>query len=75
MQLVVIAQDATGAESAFPADAEGSRALYKVSEPVGREGGATGITANRQVLQAAFSPEVLEDGANSSTSCTRNTPS
>ncbi len=39
----------------------------KVSEPVGREGGATGITANRQVLQAAFSPEVLEDGANSST--------
>ncbi|MEO9334181.1 SurA N-terminal domain-containing protein [Ectopseudomonas guguanensis] len=39
----------------------------KVSEAFGREGGATGITANRQVLQAAFSPEVLEDGTNSST--------
>lgn len=39
----------------------------KVSEAVGREGGSTGITANRQVLQAAFSPEVLEDGNNSST--------
>lgn len=39
----------------------------KVTEPFGREGGASGITANRQVLQAAFSPEVLEDGANSST--------
>lgn len=39
----------------------------KVSEAVGSEGGSTGITANRQVLQAAFSPEVLEDGNNSST--------
>jgi peptidyl-prolyl cis-trans isomerase D len=39
----------------------------KVSEAVGREGGATGVTANRQVLQAAFSPEVLEDGNNSAT--------
>ncbi|WP_212631633.1 SurA N-terminal domain-containing protein [Pseudomonas sp. KB-10] len=39
----------------------------KISEAFGREGGATGITANRQVLQAAFSPEVLEDGTNSST--------
>ncbi|WP_159971144.1 SurA N-terminal domain-containing protein [Pseudomonas sp. 8Z] len=39
----------------------------KVTEPFGREGGASGITANRQVLQAAFSPEVLEDGNNSST--------
>ncbi|WP_262217887.1 hypothetical protein, partial [Escherichia coli] len=39
----------------------------KPSEAFGREGGATGITANRQVLQAAFSPEVLEDGTNSST--------
>ncbi|HEY1029537.1 MAG TPA: SurA N-terminal domain-containing protein [Pseudomonas sp.] len=38
----------------------------KVTEPFGREGGATGITANRQVLQAAFSPEVLEDATNSS---------
>jgi peptidyl-prolyl cis-trans isomerase D len=39
----------------------------KTSAAFGREGGATGITANRQVLQAAFSPDVLEDGANSST--------
>jgi len=31
----------------------------------GRDGGADGITANRAVLQAAFSPEVLEEGANS----------
>ncbi|MDH4556703.1 peptidylprolyl isomerase [Pseudomonas sp. BN417] len=37
----------------------------KTSEPFGREGGE-GLAANRQVLQAAFSPEVLEDGANSS---------
>ncbi|MGQ7814676.1 SurA N-terminal domain-containing protein [Metapseudomonas furukawaii] len=37
----------------------------KTSAPFGREGGE-GITANRQVLQAAFSTEVLEDGANSS---------
>ncbi|MBD2839051.1 SurA N-terminal domain-containing protein [Pseudomonas sp. JM0905a] len=37
----------------------------KTSAPFGREGGE-GVTANRQVLQAAFSPEVLEDGANSS---------
>ncbi|MDH4610482.1 SurA N-terminal domain-containing protein [Pseudomonas sp. BN102] len=37
----------------------------KTSAPFGREGGE-GLAANRQVLQAAFSPEVLEDGANSS---------
>ncbi|MDY7219624.1 SurA N-terminal domain-containing protein [Denitrificimonas sp. JX-1] len=36
----------------------------KVSEPIGREG-TTGIFANRKVLDAAFSPEVLEEGANS----------
>jgi peptidyl-prolyl cis-trans isomerase D len=36
----------------------------KVSAPFGREGGV-GITANRQVLTAAFSQEVLEDSANS----------
>ena len=34
------------------------------SAPFGREGG-DGITANRAVIQAAFSPEVLEEGANS----------
>ncbi len=36
----------------------------KVSEPFGREG-LEGLFANRQVLQAAFSTEVLEEGANS----------
>ena len=36
----------------------------KTTEPFGREGGE-GVAANRQVLQAAFSPEVLEDAGNS----------
>ncbi|WP_097304299.1 SurA N-terminal domain-containing protein [Pseudomonas chlororaphis] len=34
------------------------------SAPFGREGGE-GIAANRTVIQAAFSPEVLDEGANS----------
>ncbi|NRH29097.1 SurA N-terminal domain-containing protein [Pseudomonas sp. MS19] len=38
----------------------------QTTEAFGREGSAEGITANRQVLQAAFSPEILEDGRNSS---------
>lgn len=36
----------------------------RVTPAFGREGGE-GVAANRQVLQAAFSKEVLEDGANS----------
>ena len=36
----------------------------ETSKPFGREGGE-GVAANRQVVQAAFSTEVLEDGANS----------
>jgi peptidyl-prolyl cis-trans isomerase D len=36
----------------------------QTSAPFGREGGE-GITANRAVIQAAFSREVMEDGANS----------
>jgi peptidyl-prolyl cis-trans isomerase D len=36
----------------------------KTTEAFGREGGQ-GLTANRQVIQAAFSAEVLEDGSNS----------
>ncbi|WP_462383427.1 SurA N-terminal domain-containing protein [Pseudomonas sp. Marseille-QA0892] len=36
----------------------------QTSGPVGREG-SEGITANRQVMQAAFSQEVLEERANS----------
>ncbi|MNF30519.1 Peptidyl-prolyl cis-trans isomerase D [compost metagenome] len=37
----------------------------KTSEAFGREGGE-GLAANREVVQAAFSAEVLEDGSNSS---------
>ncbi|PVZ16346.1 MULTISPECIES: SurA N-terminal domain-containing protein [unclassified Pseudomonas] len=37
----------------------------QTSQPFGRDGGAEGITANRQVVQAAFAPEVLDEGANS----------
>ncbi|AUF97165.1 peptidylprolyl isomerase [Pseudomonas sp. 02C 26] len=37
----------------------------QTSAPFGREGG-DGITANRQVVQAAFSEEVIDEGANSS---------
>ncbi|MDP3814710.1 SurA N-terminal domain-containing protein [Pseudomonas sp.] len=36
----------------------------KVTEAFGRQGGE-GLTANRQVIEAAFSAEVLEDGSNS----------
>ncbi|SDN13412.1 SurA N-terminal domain-containing protein [Pseudomonas jinjuensis] len=36
----------------------------QTSAPFGREGG-DGVAANRQVVQAAFSPEVLDEGANS----------
>ena len=38
----------------------------KTTEAFGRQGGSEGLTANRQVIQAAFSAEVLEDGSNSS---------
>ena len=38
----------------------------KTTEAFGRQGGTEGLTANRQVIQAAFSDEVLEDGSNSS---------
>ncbi|WP_296220899.1 SurA N-terminal domain-containing protein [Pseudomonas sp. UBA2684] len=38
--------------------------VVKTSAAFGREGGE-GLTANRQVIQAAFSAEVLEDGSNS----------
>ncbi|WP_268797141.1 SurA N-terminal domain-containing protein [Pseudomonas huanghezhanensis] len=37
----------------------------QTTAPFGREGGE-GLTANRAVIQAAFSPEVLEEGSNSS---------
>jgi peptidyl-prolyl cis-trans isomerase D len=37
----------------------------QTSAPISRQGGSSGLTANRQVLEAAFSPEVLEERANS----------
>lgn len=37
----------------------------QTTAPFGREGGMAGVTANRRFVQAAFSPEVLEQGANS----------
>jgi len=37
----------------------------KLSEVFGREGGKEGLAANRQVLQAAFSEDLLENAANS----------
>lgn len=37
----------------------------QTSAPFGREGGNSGITANRQVIQQAFSAELLDGGANS----------
>lgn len=46
-----------------PAQEQGLK--VQTSKPFGREGGEEGVIANRQVIQAAFSPEVLEDGANS----------
>ncbi len=39
--------------------------MVQTTEAFGRDGGE-GITSNRQVIQAAFSDEVLVDGANSS---------
>ncbi|MBC9251031.1 peptidylprolyl isomerase [Pseudomonas alcaligenes] len=48
---------------AQPAQDQGLK--VQTSAAFGREGGSEGITANRQVIQAAFSSEVLEDGANS----------
>jgi peptidyl-prolyl cis-trans isomerase D len=37
----------------------------QTSEAFGKDGGANGITANRDVVKAAFSQEVLEEGSNS----------
>ena len=37
----------------------------QTSEPFGKEGGNQGVVASRAVVQAAFSPEVLEEGSNS----------
>ena len=56
-------------DSAFEASdlaqpAQELKLTVHTSEPFGREGG-DGITANRAVIQAAFSTEVMDEGANS----------
>ncbi len=58
-------EDAAFEASDLAQPAQELKLEVKTSAPFGREGGER-LTANRQVLQAAFSPEVLEDGANSS---------
>lgn len=58
-------EDAAFEASDLAQPAQELKLEVKTSAPFGREGGE-GLAANRQVLQAAFSPEVLEDGANSS---------
>ena len=56
-------------DSAFEASdlaqpAQDLKLTVHTSKPFGREGGE-GVTANRAVVTAAFSPEVLDEGANS----------
>ncbi|AYC32841.1 peptidylprolyl isomerase [Pseudomonas cavernae] len=57
-------EDAAFEASDLEQPAQDQGLQIKLSAPFGREGGE-GLAANRQVIQAAFSPEVLEDGANS----------
>ncbi len=57
-------------DSAFEASdlaqpAQELKLKVQTSPAFGKEGGSEGIIANRGVIQAAFSPEVLEEGANS----------
>ncbi|NBA95933.1 SurA N-terminal domain-containing protein [Pseudomonas sp. R5(2019)] len=51
------------ADLAQPAQELGLK--VQTSEPFGRDGGPEGVTANRAVIQAAFSDEVLSEGSNS----------
>ncbi len=57
-------QDAAYEASDLVQPAQDLNLKVQTSAPFGREGG-DGITANRSVVQAAFSEEVLEEGANS----------
>lgn len=57
-------QDAAYEASDLAQPAQDLNLKVQTSAAFGREGG-DGITANRQVVQAAFSEEVLEEGANS----------
>jgi peptidyl-prolyl cis-trans isomerase D len=58
-------QDAAYEASDLAQPAQDLGLKVQTSQPVGREGGSQGVTANRAVMQAAFSQEVLEEGANS----------
>ncbi|UZE21947.1 SurA N-terminal domain-containing protein [Pseudomonas sp. B21-056] len=57
-------EDASFEASDLAQPAQDLKLTVHTSAPFGREGGE-GIAANRAVLAAAFSPEVLDEGANS----------
>lgn len=57
-------EDASFEASDLAQPAQDLKLTVHTSKPFGREGGE-GIAANRAVVTAAFSPEVLDEGANS----------
>jgi peptidyl-prolyl cis-trans isomerase D len=57
-------EDASFEASDLAQPAQDLKLTVQTSKPFGREGGE-GIAANRAVVTAAFSPEVLDEGANS----------
>ncbi|WP_095078895.1 SurA N-terminal domain-containing protein [Pseudomonas sp. Irchel s3h17] len=57
-------EDASFEASDLAQPAADLKLIVHTSAPFGREGGE-GVTANRAVIAAAFSPEVLNEGANS----------
>ncbi|MHC8318680.1 SurA N-terminal domain-containing protein [Pseudomonas sp. LB3P31] len=57
-------EDSSFEASDLAQPAQDLKLTVHTSKPFGREGGE-GVTANRAVLTAAFSPEVLDEGANS----------
>ncbi len=57
-------EDSSFESSDLAQPAQDLKLTVHTSKPFGREGGE-GIAANRAVLTAAFSPEVLDEGANS----------
>lgn len=58
-------EDAAFEASDLAQPASDLKLTVRTSAPFGREGGE-GVAANRAVVTAAFSPEVLDEGANSS---------
>ncbi|MCP1444587.1 peptidyl-prolyl cis-trans isomerase D [Pseudomonas sp. GGS8] len=57
-------EDSSFESSDLAQPAQDLKLTVHTSAPFGREGGE-GVTANRAVVTAAFSPEVLDEGANS----------